>query len=116
MSMSPSIRDAVNTVWQCRTQCMETLYGHCLEMGGAHAEAGHVRLMSDCIQACQTCADFMTRGSDLHAAMCRACAEVCEACARSCAAIASPEMQACAETCRRCAQTCRDMSQTQMAA
>ncbi|MGZ3298979.1 MAG: four-helix bundle copper-binding protein [Asticcacaulis sp.] len=114
--MSEPSRDAINTVWECRTECMETLYGHCLQMGGPHTEAAHIRLMSDCIQACQTCADFMTRGSALHAAMCRACAEVCQACAESCAAIDSQQMQHCAETCRRCADTCREMGQTRMAA
>jgi hypothetical protein len=79
-------------------------------MGGAHVEQQHVKLMLDCIQACQTCADFMIRGSALHTQMCRVCAAVCEACAASCDSIKSPEMHACAEACRTCVDSCASMS------
>lgn len=85
-------------------------------MGGKHAEAEHVKLMLDCIQACQTAADFMTRGSRFSAAQCIACAEVCEACAKSCDSIGGEEMKNCAEICRRCAKSCRDLSQMKKAA
>lgn len=113
---SEQMRAAIQTVWACRAECQETLYGHCLQMGGAHVEPRHVKAMTDCIEACQTCADFMTRSSEHHAAMCAACAEICEACAKSCAAIDSPQMQHCAETCRRCADSCREMSRMPVAA
>lgn len=110
------MRAAVNLVWECRTLCMETLYGHCLPMGGPHVAPDHVKAMTDCIQACQVCADFMTRGSEQHAVQCAACAEICDACARSCARIDSPQMQHCAEVCRRCASSCREMSRAAVAA
>lgn len=95
---------------------METLFGHCLEQGGEHVVSEHVRVMMDCIQACQVAADFMTRNSPLHAAECEACAAVCEACARSCEAIDDTVMQQCAEICRRCAEHCRAMGQQKQAA
>jgi hypothetical protein len=106
----------VELCWECRTECQETLYNHCLPMGGKHVEAEHVKLMIDCIQACQTAADFMVRGSKLHASECAACADVCEACAKSCEKVGGEEMKKCAEICRRCAQSCRDMSQMRKAA
>jgi hypothetical protein len=74
----------------------------------------HAVLMNDCIQACQTAADFMVRGSARHAVECAACAEVCEACAASCEAFDCDEMKACADICRRCARSCRDMSRMTM--
>ena len=66
--------------------------------------------MMDCIEICQTAADFMTRGSDLHAAVCAACADVCDACAESCEMMDDDEMNACAKACRACADSCREMS------
>jgi len=84
---------------------------HCLEKGGRHAEPQHIRLLLDCAEICQTSANFMIRGSELHARTCGVCTEVCEACARSCESFKDDaEMQRCAEACRRCAQSCREMA------
>ena len=104
------IKVCIELCWQCRDTCQDTFYNHCLDQGGAHVAHDHVVLMNDCIQACQTAADFMVRGSGHHAAECAACAEVCEACAVSCAAFDCDDMKRCTEVCRRCAQSCRDMS------
>jgi hypothetical protein len=101
---------AINNCWECRSTCQKTLVEHCLPMGGPHVGTDHVKLMLDCIEACQTSADFMTRGSVLHKKMCETCAAVCDACADSCDAIGSVEMKACADACRNCAVTCSEMS------
>lgn len=106
----PNIQSCIQMCWECRTECQETLFEHCLSMGGKHVEKDHVTIMTDCIQACQTAADFMTRGSKLHMVSCRACAEVCNACAESCERIGGDHMMRCAEACRRCAQSCHEMS------
>jgi hypothetical protein len=110
------MQECIQLCWECRTECQETLFNHCLQEGGKHAEAEHVKLMMDCIQACQTAADFMTRGSSLHASECAACADVCEACAESCERIGGEHMKACAEICRRCAASCREMGNMRKAA
>jgi hypothetical protein len=57
------------------------MLGHCLQKGGKHAEAKHLRLLMDCAEIRQTSAHFMLRGSDLHSRTCFACAEVCVRCA-----------------------------------
>jgi Domain of Unknown Function (DUF326) len=102
--------ECIDACMNCHEICLETI-AHCLEKGGAHAEAGHIRLLMDCAQICETSADFMIRGSDLHGRTCRVCAEVCEACAVSCESVADgSQMQSCAEACRRCAEACRQMS------
>jgi hypothetical protein len=107
---NPGMHDCIQTCWTCRDICQSTLYNHCLEQGGHHAQPSHVRLMADCIGICQTAADFMTRNSELHAAVCAACAEVCEACAESCDLFDDDEMKACAKACNDCAASCREMS------
>lgn len=99
----------INECWKCRNHCQETLFNYCLNKGGAHVEAAHVKLMFDCIQVCQLAADAMTRCSVMHHAICLTCAETCEACAESCEAINDNVMKKCAQMCRSCAQSCREM-------
>lgn len=105
----PPQKDCIETCWACRHSCQDTLFNHCLLEGGAHTEADHVRLMTDCIQMCQAAADAMVRNSPRHAVICAACADICEACALSCEAIPGDHMKECARTCRECAEQCRRM-------
>ncbi len=105
-----AMQACIQQCWTCRDTCQSTLFNYCLEQGGHHVEAAHVRLMADCIQICQTSADFMTRNSELHEAVCAACAEVCEACADSCDMMDDQPMSDCAKVCRTCARSCREMN------
>lgn len=105
------MHDCITKCWGCRAYCQETFFNHCLVEGGQHVKAKHVKLMTDCIQICQTAADFMTRDSGLHSTICQACAEICESCAKSCTDIGGAEMDECAEICRDCATACREMSE-----
>jgi hypothetical protein len=109
-------QDCITNCSECRDECQKQLFTVCLKEGGKHASPEHVKIMTDCIQACQTAADFMTRESSLHASICAACADVCEACAKSCDAIGDEHMKRCAEICRSCAQSCREMSKMKKAA
>jgi hypothetical protein len=72
----------------------------------------HIRLMSDCVQACQVSRDFMLRKSPLHRHFCSACASVCTQCAADCDRLAAEAewMKPCAEACKRCAESCKSMS------
>jgi hypothetical protein len=95
---------------RCHGTCVETV-DHCLQKGGRHAEAHHIRVLLDCAQICATSADFMLRGSEMHGSTCGVCAEACERCAADCERLADDDMmRRCAETCRRCAESCRGMS------
>ena len=108
--MHDHMQRCIQECLQCHRSCLE-IVTHCLRTGGTHAEAGHIRLLLDCAEICQTSANFMLRGSDLHTHTCGVCAEVCERCARSCEQMGNDEqMQACAEVCRRCAESCRQMA------
>ena len=94
----------------CHHVCLETVR-YCLEQGGKHAAPEHITLLLDCAQICETSADFMIRGSDLHGRVCGVCAEVCERCAESCEGMGGDAtMHKCAEACRRCAESCRQMA------
>ena len=108
--LSADVLACIELCVDCHKACTQSLT-HCLQTGGEHVEANHLRLMIDCAQICQTSADFMMRGSDLHAHTCGACAVVCRRCAESCARMYDdPRMRACAEQCTRCAESCERMT------
>lgn len=113
---NPELQACIENCEDCSRECQETLFGYCLPKGGQHIEAHHVKLMADCIEICQTSANFMKRNSEYHEVVCNACAELCEACAKSCEAMNDETMKRCAEVCRRCAKTCRDMGRAKKAA
>lgn len=94
----------------CHSTCLSTIQ-HCLNQGGKHAESEHIHLLLDCVEICQTSANFMLRGSQLHALTCRSCSEVCQRCAQDCERMADDEtMRHCAEACRRCGESCEQMA------
>ncbi|HCF26386.1 MAG TPA: ferredoxin [Cyanobacteria bacterium UBA11049] len=112
LTVSEEMQQCIQNCLDCHSICLNTVT-YCLQKGGHHAEAAHIRLLTDCAQICGTSADFMLRGSDLHAPICGACAEVCQACADECEKMGDDgQMKACADMCRRCAESCRNMSRS----
>ena len=108
--MSQDIERCITQCVNCHRICLAKIQ-HCLEMGGKHASAPHIRLLLDCAEICQTSANFMLRGSNFHTSTCTVCAEVCTRCAESCEELGDGEqMRACAEACRSCAESCRQMA------
>jgi hypothetical protein len=108
--MDQKMHDCINNCNECHNICLETL-NYCLEKGGDHANAEHIRTLTDCAQICHTSEDFMLRGSDSHPKTCGVCAEVCRKCAESCDQFPDDEqMQQCAEVCRKCADSCQEMA------
>ncbi|HKH44546.1 MAG TPA: four-helix bundle copper-binding protein [Thermoanaerobaculia bacterium] len=95
---------------ECHEVCLQTV-PHCLEKGGQHAEAAHIQMLLDCAEICETSANFMIRGSELHMETCHACSEVCQRCASDCQRLGNdPKMQECADVCLRCAESCAQMA------
>lgn len=83
----------------------------CLQEPDPKPMARCIALDIDCAEICQLAAGSMARGSEMAAAICRACAEVCDACGAECEKHASMEhCRQCAEACRRCAEECRRMA------
>jgi hypothetical protein len=103
-------QQCIDECLNCYSICLQTVQ-HCLELGGKHAEASHIRILNDCAEICQTSAGFMLRGSPLHGRVCGVCAEVCRECERECRRMSDDEtMRECADACRRCAESCERMA------
>lgn len=96
----------------CAHECSAMLFGHCLEAGGEHLNPEHVKLMSDCIDICNTAVKLMLRHSEYTPDICATCADLCDDCADSCEELSGEEMKRCAEICRKCADLCRSMSES----
>ncbi|MDB6005859.1 MAG: ferredoxin [Prosthecobacter sp.] len=107
-SSNPKLEKCIQECLQCHHICLEMAMNHCLQAGGQHTEPTHFRLMLNCAEICQTSANFMLSGSDLHHLTCQVCAEVCKRCADSCASVG--EMDECVQACRSCAETCAQMA------
>ena len=105
---NPQMEECIRECLRCHHVCLETAMNHCLKMGGEHTEPKHFRLMINCAEICQTSANFMLSGSELHSLTCGVCAEVCRQCAESCARLEG--MEDCAAECRKCAETCQQMA------
>lgn len=108
MKPSPAMQRCIAQCTSCHEVCLQHAARHCLELGGAHVEPEHFRLMLACAEICRTSAAIMSIGVPQHAGVCAACAEICTACADSCDAIEG--MQACADACRACAESCAAMA------
>lgn len=97
----------INICWSCRDTSQKALYNHYFKLTDKNFDATHIKLMTDCIQICQTTADFMTRNSQFNEQIGEICAIICEACSDSCRKYDTEEMQHCADLCRKCANYCR---------
>lgn len=105
-----AMKACIESCVTCAAVCEQT-ERYCLEKGGDHANAPHIRLLQDCIEICNTAAHFMLRGSQRYAVTCRTCADICEACAADCEKMWDDDvMRQCAEVCRTCAASCHTMA------
>lgn len=109
--MSNEMNECCHMCAECSRVCLETV-NHCLQKGGKHAEAKHIQLLLDCAEICQTSANFLARGSDVHDKVASLCADICEKCAESCEQIDPNDamMKQCAEMCHKCAESCRKVA------
>ena len=109
--MDAQIQECIDRCRRCEETCLESVT-HCLEKGGAHAQADHITLLLACAEICSTSARFMMLGAAQHARTCAVCAEVCEDCAKHESFSDDEMMRRSAEACRRCAESCRQISQS----
>lgn len=108
--VNQEMQQCIENCLYCHSICANTVT-YCLQQGGMHSELPHIRLMLDCAEICQTSANFMLRGSEMHVRTCGICAEICQKCAEDCERMGDDaQMKTCAEMCRTCAESCRQMS------
>lgn len=110
MKMSQEMKQCTDSCLKCARVCLESV-AHCIEKGGNHAEASHIKALFECAKICQTSGELMLLDAESSGRLCGLCAEVCNRCAESCEQFADDEqMKACAEICRECASTCQSMA------
>jgi len=89
----------VEALWRLAQSCNETLT-YCLEQGGEHVEAGHIRCLIDTAEIANITADFIARGSEHVDELKEVAVAVAECTQESCEEFEGDEtMAACAEAC-----------------
>ncbi|NIP81500.1 MAG: hypothetical protein GWM90_20710 [Gemmatimonadetes bacterium] len=87
-----------------------TASGHALRHGGAENTAHVIRVLSDCVEICQTAANFMLRGSPNHRQVCSVSARICREVAEECSVFDDEVMRQVVEVTTACAETCEAMA------
>lgn len=91
---------------ECQQVCLQHI-DHCLGLGGAHAEPGHISMLLTCASVCRTASELMSLNSEWHPTLCDLCAQVCDECADECEELG--DMEDCVAACQDCADACREM-------
>ena len=68
--LSAEMQQCINDCLDCHATCLETIT-YCTQKGGKHVEATHLGLLRDCAEICQTGANLMCCGSNIHVASVR---------------------------------------------
>ena len=107
--ISTEMQECIDLCQRTHQSCVKTAI-HCLQSNGRY-ETKDIRLLFDCAEICQTSANFLLRGSDMHTYTCAVCSEICDVCAQECARYSDdPMMEKCADICRRCFSSCHHMA------
>jgi hypothetical protein len=110
LAISPQMRACIEATSACYAVCTETLT-YSLNAGGLLSEEGHIRLLIDCREICQTTQNTLLRASDLGILLATVCVEACEKVAESCRRIDGDEqLLECAEVCDETANCCRQLA------
>lgn len=105
----PVFQSCIETCQLCADAC-DYCAVSCLRESYPKEMAHCIALDIDCAEICRLATAYMSRGSEMSGAICKACAEVCDACADECGKHQVDHCQACAAACRRCADECRRMA------
>ena len=107
---SAGMDQCIENCLNCHRACLEAIAG-ILNEKSTHDHRHLLASLQDCVDICQTSANFMIRGSHMHMETCGACAPICEHCAKECGEINGHEfLKKCAEACAKCAESCGQMA------
>jgi hypothetical protein len=105
-----TLQDCQENCEACYRVCLQTLV-HATRHSAHPVHESHLRLLMDCIDICHACANFLLRGSDLRAQVCRACAAICERCAELCGQRRDDaQIRLCEQACLRCSESCAQLA------
>ncbi len=94
---------------RCVAACQKALK-YSQNQGGKYAEANHLRTLKDCIDACSTQENFLSRGSGLSKESAKLCIDACSKTATSCESLGGDPLKACADECRRLSESLKKIS------
>ncbi len=106
---SSDMAECIDACTRCHQVCL-TASGHALRHGGQENTNHLIRVLSDCVESCQTAANFMLRGSPNHPKTCGLCADICREVVDNCRDFDDPVMKRVAEVATRCASACERMA------
>jgi hypothetical protein len=99
-TMSKEVQQCIEA-WKESQRCCVALE----RSGGVDSKT--IQTAKDCAEICQTCSNFVMRGSYYATAIRKLCAEVCKACAGACDKASQGSIaKECAAACRQCAEAC----------
>ena len=108
--INAEMQECIRICTECHEICTKAAI-YCQQSESHAYQTRHIRMLYDCAEICQTNANFLLRGSDMHTYTCAVCSEVCDVCAQACSRMEDDaQMQACSEICRRCANSCHHMA------
>ena len=87
-----------------------TAAGHALRHGNGENSNHVIRVLSDCVEMCQTAANFMLRGSPNHTRVCAVNAEICREVAKTCGEFEDEAMRTVTKAAEECAEACESMA------
>ena len=102
----PAMASCIAACNECNRICLQQI-DHCLSLGGAHSEPGHISMLLTCASVCRTASELIAIESDWYATMCDLCAQVCDESADACEELG--DMEECVAACQDCAEECRAM-------
>ena len=79
----------------------------CLEEDDVKAMVSCIKTDRDCAEICTTTYRLVARNSDNARAMLKLCADICRKCAEECEQHDMQHCQDCAEACRACEKACK---------
>lgn len=95
----------INSCLNCHRICLQTAFPYHIDADGTNLKSDQLRLIMNCAEICQTCANFMLSHSAFCTQLCGVCSVVCDTCAVMCKRFGG--MDECAKICSNCAGNCR---------
>ncbi|MFP4623321.1 MAG: four-helix bundle copper-binding protein [Gemmatimonadota bacterium] len=108
-SFSPDMEQCIDDCTRTH-QVLLTASGHALRHGGGENTAHMIRVMSDCVEMCQTASNFMLRGSPNHKRVCGVNARLCRDVAEEAGKFDDDVMKKVREVAAACAESCERMA------
>jgi hypothetical protein len=104
-----SENSCIESCLHCYRTCASMAMTHCLELGGAHADPKHIRLLMTCAELCRATAHLLVLHSAQYKEVCFECSHICSVSAIECERLG--DMEECVVACRECAKCCDIMGQ-----